>query len=152
MEDKFNYTAFFGGVTFVLALYFIGEYISNSIAPVNLSQSNAILWVSIFIGLSMGHYIGKAITKGGGTLNSFLVGIFVTLTLFTIAFVTGVSNLTGVMIFLTISVFLMHYSDLLEKHENVEILIDIFAQKISGVVLVIFAIIKYLIPVLQKII
>ena len=149
-DFKKHLMAFAAGVTFVIMLYFIGDYISRSITPINVQQTNEILWISIFVGISTGHYLGTAARKEGGQLNSFLIGIFSSLTV-AVAGITMWSNLTGVLIFATVSIFLMHASGIVEGHEGIERLMKIFAQYISGFILTLIGISKYVGPLISLI-
>lgn len=153
MEDKtgknFSRRAFFGGIALIIALFSIGASISASITPVSIDISNSFLWISILIGLSIGHYMGMAFVKKGNELNSFLIGIFSALT-FSIIYKTGISHFSITLTFLAISIFLMHNSGLISKHENIEKLVKFFAQYVSSTILTIIGFIKYLWPIIAK--
>ena len=132
-SNNFNFKAFFGGIAFIISLYFIGSYISGSITSIDLNQPNTLLWTTIVIALSTGHYIGLSFTKKGGGVNSFLIGVFLSLTVATvyITYIIPLSNLTGILISLTIAVFLMHSSNIISNHEKINNLIRFFAEKVS---------------------
>ena len=75
VRQNFSTLAFVGGITLVAALYFVGLYISETAQISDISESSVFLWIVIFVGLSVGHYLGRAATEGD-KLNSFLLGTF----------------------------------------------------------------------------
>lgn len=149
-RQNFSTLAFVGGITLVVALYFVGLYISETAQISDISESSTFLWVVIFIGLSVGHYLGRAATTEGDKLNSFLLGTSLSISVGLLLGI-GLTPLSGVLVFLAVSIFLMHRSGLVKDHENIEILVNLFARYIPAIVLPITGLWHYIVPLLTHI-
>lgn len=134
------------GATFVLGMYFVGQYILLE----GSSIKDGVLWQSLFLGLGLGHYIGKSIDNNDDKLTDWFVGAFSVVAGISLLQL-GIAALSGTLIFLALSMLLLHASKLLEHHEGVETLVDLFSGKLAIFYLAVYIGGFKLMPVLQLI-
>jgi ABC-type Mn2+/Zn2+ transport system permease subunit len=154
VSEELNLKALFAGAFIVSGLYLLGIYITTKLETVNIVQTDVFIGLVVFIGLSTGHYIGKSLTEKGSALNSFLIGSFITVYVSIIigTFLLIVNwILGGVMVLISVGLLLMHTSELVEKHENIEKLVRLFAEYLPGLFLPLVSFIYYFVPLVSSI-
>lgn len=114
-----NLRAATAGVTLVTSFVLISQYLSDHLGTTTEMGPFRRMLVVLFIGLSTGFYVGKAIGKEGGPINSFLLGFFGSLGVL-ILFVTDVSILAYILLLVTVTSFLMYNSGLVESHAVID--------------------------------
>jgi hypothetical protein len=134
------------GATFIFGLYFIGQYLIVE----GSSVKDGLLWQSLFLGLGLGHYIGKGMKTDDNKLTDWFVGAFFVVTGI-ILLQLGIAPLSGTIIFLALSMLLLHASELLDHHGGVEWLVDLFSGKLSIFYLAVYVGGFKLLPILQLI-
>jgi hypothetical protein len=130
------------GALVILAFIAIGDYVNST-----GSITDVDLWNSIFIGLGVGHYFGKAL-ESKNLINYYLTGAFSIMSLY-MFYQVGVSGLAMVMISLFLTVFLKHSSKLVENHDTIDNLVNIFAGKVAISYLVIVIGVANALPILE---
>jgi len=147
----FSRSAFLAGLLLVGALQLVGWYVTVHYKTQNLLETDAFVAVVLFVGMAMGDYIGKALTKRGGKGNSFLIGTFTPMfaTLMTGVVIGAVNWILGLaMPMLTLSIIMAHRSEVVQEHESLGSLIKWFSEYIPGFVLPILGFWFYIVPII----
>lgn len=140
-----NIRAFSSGVFLVFSFILISIFMSRNVDSVaHLGPYKLVLGI-LFIGLSSGYYIGKAIDHGSRPVDSFLIGFFVSLAII-VLLIYRIGMASGILISISVTVFLMYNSGMIESHEEIERWIGVLTS-ISLYGLVALALIHYVAPV-----
>lgn len=145
IDEYVNIQAFIAGVLFISTLFLIGTYIQSQveIASDNITP----LFTSIFTGLGFGHFLAKAIQENKDSLTSAYIGALLILTVI-VVYYSGLQPVSGILIIMTMTVFLSHTSGLIDDNDSIKNLIEFLAGDISPFALYGLGIIRYLVPYL----
>jgi hypothetical protein len=148
LPDKFNgrKMRIASGATFILGMYSVGQYILLEGSTIK----DGLLWQSLFLGLGLGHYIGRSMSDDENKLTDWFVGAFSVVAGISLLQL-GIAPLSGTLIFLALSMLLLHASGLLKHHGGVEALVDLFSGKLAILYLAVYIGGFKLLPVLQMI-
>lgn len=145
LHENINYQAFLMGIAFVGLLAFSAQYVETRIDVLNLETFYIPLFTSIFIGSSFGHYLGLAVSRDQyeqTPLNSLALGAFLALAGITAYFSTS-SPLTMALVLSGIVLLLGHTSRLVDAHQEIERLMERFAERVSPIGLGFIGVLKF---------
>lgn len=153
LHENINYQAFLMGVAFVGLLAFSAKYIETRAEILQLETFYIPLFTSIFIGSSFGHYLGLAVTQeqyDQAPLDSLALGAFLALSGLSLYFYTS-SPLMMALVLSGVVMLLGHTSRLIENHQEIEMLMERFAERVSPIGLGVVAFIKFGVPFIVSI-
>ena len=132
------------GMCFVGMVISSGYWLSTE-GESGLLQSSTPLAVSLFVGISTGHFFGKAIIDDGEIKQYVAFGAFLTLTGYWLYY-AQISPLTLTMVLATGTLILSHDTAFIENHEQIQMLTEAFAEDVSVVGLLIIGFFRVLVP------
>lgn len=137
-KEFVNLRAVLAGVSLVVTFVLVSEFLGATATSTPEYGPFKRLLGTLFVGLSTGFYVGRAVGKEGGPIDSFLIGFFGSVA-FIVVFVTRLSVLTGILVFTAATSFLMYNSGLVESNEEIEQWIGaLVAISLYGVVILVF--------------
>lgn len=136
------------GIAAVLSLVSAGYWLRIE-STTGILGSFTPLFVSLFIGTLVGHYIGKSIIQNGEIRQWVIFGIALAATCWWI-YSVKVSALTAVLLLTAFSLILSHDTGLIHEDNRIEKAIDGFAENVSPAGLLIYVFIKLGLPYLPE--
>ena len=144
MKNDIDYHSFIAGLSFIAALAAGGQFIHTQAVSGDLFANYGALFVSLFIGTSTGHYLGKAVEQQSRSVNYAYLGAFIALSAYWL-WQNQVSYLSLSLILMSVSLFLAHDS-LIGDSKNIRQLVGYFADGISPIGVVVFGVLKFVGP------
>lgn len=141
--DRINLQSFFAGVTFMIGLIFSGIYIQNKVSVA--AESVTPLTSAFFIGLGVGHHMGKTVQVKENALTSAYLGAFLTLAVM-ILYYARLELISGVLVVMAITVFLAHSSGLVDNYANIRRSVHFVAGDIPIFGLSGLGLVRYIVP------
>jgi hypothetical protein len=140
-----NEKAFVGGAALTAVIAMTGAYLASSIF-VQIEQIYAPLLAAIFTGAAFGHALGVSTEKEGKVVYSFMIGFFLAMTAVLISYFR-LSLLSGIVLAMAVSVFLIHNSGLVVQDRRIDTAVDLFAGKFSVLGLIAIGLYYYILPI-----
>ncbi|RQG90880.1 hypothetical protein [Natrarchaeobius chitinivorans] len=137
-ENQKPFASAGAGITLGLALAAVIVSVVVQPEAIPLSEKFQYVFAALFLGMSIGHYLGEALIDGGEDKKYALVGLFSTLgVLFVVFLVLGrgltpfAAGIGGTLGFFALCLILSHHSGLIADSERLDVLVGEFAGKIS---------------------
>ncbi|SEW24812.1 hypothetical protein [Natrinema salifodinae] len=137
--------SFVAGAILMLSLLAIGVEIGGKTESSIFQEYYSPIFVTLFISVSSGHYLGLAFTTDSDNLTSAYIGAFAVLWFASLT-VTELSPLSFALAGITFGIVLAYQRGIVANHKRIKKLMEIFGKGIAPSGIFLMAFIEYLLP------
>lgn len=145
----------FSGAILVVVMEQLRQYLTQHVAVGSIGWIDLAL-LSIFLGVSTGHYLGKALADGEPKLTYVYLGLSLSLSygVFSkaggeLAFALPEESLAFVIPGLMSFMIVAHTMNIIDDHQAVEDLISLMSNELTGLAVALVTFLNYVVPVAQ---
>lgn len=139
MSQKYSpVTSVAAGIMLALAVMSLVVAIVVKPDVIPIEEKFKLVFASVFLGVSIGHFMGEALIDEGENKKYALLGLFTTLAIGFLGYLVWGQGTTvfsgsiaGVLVFPILCLILSHHSALIADSERLDTLVEVLAEKVS---------------------